>query len=892
MGTPIVQSSFTSGELSPSLYGRVDFNRYYTGLRTCRNFLIRQFGGVSNRPGTRMICPTKYPNKATRLTEFEFSTTQTYVLEFGDYYMRVIKDGGQVLTDAGAIYELATIYPAADLALLKTVQSADVMTICHPNYPPQQLSRTGHNIWSLAPFDNLQGPFQDINVVSTKTVYVNAVTGNTTVTASEAIFTADMVGQMMYIEQSPDSLIRKWEVQKTMVLNEVRRAGSHYYKVVVAGTTGTVRPDHEEGIGYDGDPGVGWKYLHSGYGILLITGFTSTTVVTGTVLKQLPDQVLSGAATKAIGTLTPGDPGSPDPSVAATPVTIIIAGHGYVSGESVTLSGITGTVGANGTWPITVLDVDTFTIDCYATEAWGATGFCTKVQTALPSYKWAIEAWGGNKEYPGTTCYFNQRQFFGGSVAQPQTFWASQVSGFTSFATSIPLLDDDALTYSLNSRRVNQIRHFVELSKLIMLTSDGPFILDGGSDGVLAPGKMSTKRQGASGSAHLEPIIVGTHALYLQEKGSQVRSLGYSFADDAFIGQDLTIMSSHLFYRHSIVDWAFQTVPFSTAWVVRNDGALLSLTYMPEQEVIGWARHDTAGKFESTACITENNEDAVYFTVERTINGATVKFIERMSTRFFQTIKDAFFVDCGLSYDGRNETATTVTVAGTTWDYTDTVTISASSAIFAATDIGDEIIFYDEVTAIAYRMRINAYTDSTHVSAVLNKTLPTAYRATARADWTFARNTMSGLNHLEGETVNILADGNVVEPKVVVNGTITLPYPAGVVHIGLPIESDLETLDITTASQSLREKQKLINHVSLVVEESTGIWCGPDADHLTEYKQRSDENYDENQRLAAGLIDLRIQATWNKNGRVFVRQNNPLPITILAALPEVNLGGS
>ena len=892
MGTPIVQSSFTSGELAPSLYGRVDFNRYYTGLRTCRNFLIRQFGGVSNRPGTRMICPTKYPNKATRLIEFEFSTTQTYVLEFGDYYMRVIKDGGQVLTDAGAIYELTTIYPEADLALLKTVQSADVMTICHPNYPPQQLSRTGHNVWSLAPFDNLQGPFQDINVVSTKTVYVNAVTGNTTVTASEAIFTADMVGQMMYIEQSPDSLIRKWEVQKAMVLNEVRRAGSHYYKVVVAGTTGTVRPDHEEGIGYDGDPGVGWKYLHSGYGILLITGFTSTTVVTGTVLKQLPDQVLSGAATKAIGTLTPGDPGSEEPLVAATPVTITIAGHGYVNGESVTLSGITGTIGANGTWPITVLDVDTFTIDCYATEPWGATGFCTKVQTALPSYKWAIEAWGGDKEYPGTTCYFNQRQFFGGSVAQPQTFWASQVSGFTSFATSIPLLDDDALTYSLNSRRVNQIRHFVELSKLIMLTSDGPFILDGGSDGVLAPGKMSTKRQGASGSAHLEPIIVGTHALYLQEKGSQVRSLGYSFADDAFIGQDLTIMSSHLFYRYSIVDWAFQTVPFSTAWAVRNDGALLSLTYMPEQEVIGWARHDTAGKFESTACITENNEDAVYFTVERVINGATVKFIERMSTRFFQTIKDAFFVDCGLSYDGRNGTNTTVAVTGTTWDHTGTVTITASGNLFAATDIGDEIIFYDEVHGTAYRMRINEYTDPTHVSAVLNKTLPSAYRYTARTDWTFARNAMSGLDHLEGETVSILADGNVVEPLLVVNGSVTLPYPAGVVHIGLPIESDLETLDITTASQSLREKQKLINHVSLVVEESTGIWCGPDADHLTEYKQRSDENYDENQRLAAGLIDLRIQATWNKNGRIFVRQNNPLPITILAALPEVNLGGS
>ena len=525
------------------------------------------------------------------------------------------------------------------------------------------------------------------------------------------------------------------------------------------------------------------------------------------------------------------------------------------------------------------------------------------MQTALPSYKWALEAWGGTDLYPGTTCYFNQRQLFAGSAGKPQTFWTSQVSGFTSFGTSIPLLDDDALTYSLNSRKVNQIRHFVELSKLILLTSDGPFVLDGGADGVLAPGKMSTKRQGASGAAHLAPIIIGTHALYLQEKGSQIRSLGYSWQDDTFLGQDLTVMSAHLFYRYQVVDWAFQAVPFSNAWAVRDDGALLSLTYMPEQEVIGWARHDTPGNFKAVACITEDGEDAVYFVVERLINGATVQFIERMSTRYFATVKDAFFVDCGLTYDGRNSGAVTMTVTGSTWNYTNQVTVTASSATivlqpdgtyrgFNTTDIGDEIIFYAEDTGIAYRLRINGVTSTTAVTATLNKTLPAAYRATARTDWTFGRNTMSGLDHLEGETVSILADGNVIDPALVVNGTVTLPNPAGVVHIGLPIESDLETLDITSAQNNMRDKQKLINHVSLIVEESTGIWCGPDADHLTEYKQRSSENYDQPTGLTNGLIDLRIQATWNKNGRIFVRQDKPLPVTILAAIPDVNLGGA
>jgi len=482
MGTGIVQAAFTSGELAPSLYGRIDFARYYTGLKTCRNFIVRPFGGVSNRPGTKYICEVKDSTKVVRLIPFEFNTEQAYVLEFGDQYMRVIKDGGQVVTGLGVVFETSTIYHDVDLALLKTVQSADVMTICHPDYPIMQLSRTDHHVWTFAPFVNVLGPFKDINVDTTKTVYASAVTGDSvTITSTADIFTAEMEGQLLYLEQSPDALTKKWEVQKVMVANDIRRAGQHYYQVSEVGTTGTVRPDHEEGIGYDGDPGVAWQYLHSGFGVLRIDHFMTAKVVVGKVMKRLPDQIMTGSFTKTITHIVPGDPGIPDgeggPGTPATDAVITVTNHGYTSGNTVTPSGVTGTVGLNATFTIAVIDLNTFSVPNYDNTPWTGGGVCTKNSTARPTYKWAFGAWGGTEQYPGTAAYFNQRQCFAGSYGQPQTLWMSQVGGFTSFATSIPLLDDDAITYSLNSRKANQIRHFVELAELILLTSDGPFMV-------------------------------------------------------------------------------------------------------------------------------------------------------------------------------------------------------------------------------------------------------------------------------------------------------------------------------------------------------------------------------------------------------------------------------
>ena len=259
--------------------------------------------------------------------------------------------------------------------------------------------------------------------------------------------------------------------------------------------------------------------------------------------------------------------------------------------------------------------------------------------------------------------------------------------------------------------------------------------------------------------------------------------------------------------------WVVGLIGFGTGhrvvlWCVRDDGALLSLTFFPEQEVIGWARHDTQGKYESVVCITEDNQDVVYFIVNRPGIG---RCIERMAPRQFQDQIDAYFVDCGLTYDGR-----------------------ATNTLAA---------------------------------------------------------TFTGLDHLEGQTVSILADGMVYPQQVVLNGSVTIPNESLVAHMGLPYTSDFETLEISSAKADLRDKKKAINSVSLIVDKSGTFQAGPDVDHLERPKIRSTEDYNAPDNLLSEIVDVSIPSMWNKAGRIFVRQSDPLPLTILTCIPQVSVGG-
>lgn len=894
MNNPVAisQPSFTTGELSPSLYGRVDLARYYTALKTCRNFIVQPYGGVINRPGTRFVREVKDSARAVRLIDFVFSSDQTYAIELGHLYLRFYSGGGIVVypvghASAGQPVEVSTPWVEADLPKIKFTQSADVMTLCHPSYAPRQLSRLSHESWTLTEFDTTGGPFLDINVDTSKTLYASVVTGDVTLTSAAGIFTAEMVGRLLYIEQAPDSSTSRWEVAKAVIVNDIRRSGSSYYQAVNSGTTGTVSPSTLEGTENDGDPGVLWRYLHSGFGIVKVIGFTSATQVSGTVVTRLPDSVVTGGLNKTITGVVAGTPYDPGPPIVpAGNARVTCPAHGFTNGDSVTISGVVGMTGINGTAQIIVVDANMFDLSgVTGSGTYESGGTAVKTLAGTNTYKWAVEAWGGEQGYPAATIYHQQRQAFAGSAARPHTIWESRVAGYNDFGQSNPLLDDDAITFDLASLRMNEVRHFVGLDDLIVLTSEGAWAIIKEQGNILPAANF----QGRGGASHVPPVVVGQRVLFVLDKGGAVRSLGYFFESDSYEGRDLTITAAHLLFGKQVVSWAYQETPFACVWMVMSDGDLLGLTYMPDQEVVGWHRHDVSGVCESVCSVSEGSEDAVYLVVKRTVNGQVKRYVERFGNRFHTDIRDAYFVDSGLSYDGRGAgdglTFTLTTAGG--WTYQDTLTFTVDASYFTGvSDVGDVIVLTD-AEGEAIRLTIIEYVSATVVKVLANRTVPAEFQAIPNSGFDLSRDTFTGLGHLEGQTVAILADGNVAPPAVVTAGTISIDQPATVVHAGLPITADLETLDINIQGQSIQDKVKNIGSVTLLVEKTRGLLAGTDADHLLEVKPQMSGTYNLPVDEVTGPMDINIISDWSRGGRVFLRQEGPLPATVLAAIPHV-----
>ena len=504
----------------------------------------------------------------------------------------------------------------------------------------------------------------------------------------------------------------------------------------------------------------------------------------------------------------------------------------------------------------------------------------------------------GTGNYPGAVSYFEQRRVFAGTNNAPQNIWMTKSGTESNMSFGLPIRDDDRIEFRVAAREANTIRHIVPLTNLLMLTGSAEWRVTSVNSDAITPTSISVKPQSYVGSNNAQPVIVNNSLVYAAARGGHVRELGYNWQANGFITGDLSIRAAHLFDTYTIIDMALSKSPIPIVWQVSSSGLLLGLTYVPEQQIGAWHRHDTDGLFESVACVSEGNDDVTYCIVKREINGASKRYVERMGTRIFATQRDNFFVDAGATYDGTNtNTGQNVTISGGT-NYTkgESVTITANYNLFNAPpsldDVGDAIILVDDNNNIHFRCDIISTTSQTQATVKLDQDLPSHLRNAAITTYEIARNIISGISWLEGETVNILADGAVHPQKVVSSGSITLDRAASVVHLGLPIEADLETLPMAMQVEALGQgRVKNLNHVWLRVLESSGIFAGPSADKLVEAKQRTTEPYGSPPDLKTQDIKIMLTPQWQDNGQLFVRQTDPLPLTIVGLTLEVAMGG-
>jgi hypothetical protein len=497
--------------------------------------------------------------------------------------------------------------------------------------------------------------------------------------------------------------------------------------------------------------------------------------------------------------------------------------------------------------------------------------------------------------YPGAVSYFEQRRIFAGTNNAPQTMWMTRSGTESDMSYSIPTEETDRIKFRVAAREANTIRHIVPLTQLLALTSAAEWRISPVNSDVITPTTISVRPQSYIGANNVQPSIVNNTVIYCAARGGHVRELGYSWQASGFVTGDLSLRAAHLFDSRDITDMCYSKSPQPLLWFVSNNGYLLGLTYVPEQQVAAWHWHDTDGTYESCTAVAEGNEDALYVIVKRTINSVTKRYVERFETRQITDLEDCFFVDCGLSYDGTNTSATTVTVTGgSTWGPADTLTVTASSGIFVfpgTTDVGDAIVITGG-DGTQYRLTILSTSSSTVATARVDKVIPVALRGVATTVWAFARNSISGLSHLEGKTVSILADGAVQPQETVVSGSISLDRAFTVVHVGLPYQSDLQTLPLTINIDGAGQgRRKNINKATLRVFQSSGIFVGPDADNLVEAKQRSTEPYGSPPALKSDEVDVDLLPKWANSGQVFIRQVDPLPLSVVGLTLEVVIGG-
>ncbi|KKL59798.1 hypothetical protein LCGC14_2211720 [marine sediment metagenome] len=431
-----------------------------------------------------------------------------------------------------------------------------------------------------------------------------------------------------------------------------------------------------------------------------------------------------------------------------------------------------------------------------------------------------------------------------------------------------------------------------------------------GPDSLFSYNTITQKAQTYWGASYIKPIVSGNTIVYVTADGSGVRSFAYSYQLRGYDGGDLTIYSQHFLKGHTIIDMTYLRSPESRLHFVRSDGKLLTMSLDSEQQLSAWTSWDTDGKYEActnlqlggaidhTGHAHSHTEDALYVVVKRTINGNTVRYIEAVIQRYFDDVRDCFFVDSGKSYDAPFNISA-ITAASP-------VVITTSSAHGYSN--GDEIDVFDaewvpDIDSLfnyAQPDQLNRrrYTVASKTSTTFELTTSAGVDIDGSGFNAYVQNgtvrkalaTMAGLDHLEGKAVDCLADGSVITSLTVSGGSITLPRKFSRVHVGLKYISDVETLNIEIPDGTIQGFLKKIPSVAIHFLRSRGIFVGPNKDNLFEMKQREFEEIGDPTALITGYKEMYLSPDWNSNGRVFLREKDPLPLTILSIVPTFEVG--
>ena len=827
------QTSFADGQISKKLRGFVDTDSYKSSVQDLKNMVVMPQGSITRRPGTRYVTTTK-TNQQVRLVPFNFGQDQAYVLEFGNNYVRFYKNSAVL----GSPYEIVSPYGTADLDALNFTQSADILFIAHPSYQPRQLIRSGDTSWAFDYVNTLDGPYLSINHKESATLTASGTetsvdVGNPQVDTTDHFFQLanhdlldGMVVHMALKTGSTATNFPKYDADDPSGSGSYFVASTDYYVVNATSTTFQLATSLGGKPLFLVDRGketvIKKQIFAKGKAVTIKVGDGTSSAYADGVTYEKGDIVTQGGKyytaiadhTSDSATETPGTGGGAD----KWEVLDSNDGLGFQSYDVDTYLRFNPLQGAAISWGYVQVDSVTNALTITATVK-------EDLVAAGPNHEWRKYAWNSDAGWPRTVEIFQQRMCFGGNDDNPQTVWFSKTGDFFNFSPSEKIgvasgnvtatgarvvgeqvKDDNAITLTISSATVDLIDWMISGKKLSVGTSGGVFQMYGSETEVtMTPFNFTIDRVTSYPTeTNAYPLIIDNNVLYVQKNGRKMRDIAYS-AQTAEGNQaaDLSIRADDILVDE-VKEIVYQDMPYNIVWCRLNSGKMASVTYNKALNMSAWSNHVMAGTdavVESLAVIPTSTHHQVWMVVKRTINSATVRYVEYMD-RYFDsgelTSDEAHYVDSGIYHTG---------------------------------------------------------------SGVTN---------------------LSGLSHLEGETVRILADSAVQNNKTVSSGAVTISS-ADKIHAGLGFDSFVTTLDLAEGPTGvLVGNRKKIHRIVVKMLDTMGLKYGPTEAELDEMIFRfPTDMMGKAVAYFTGDEVLTMGSMTYGDHNIVIGQNGPFPLSIL-----------
>ena len=921
-----IQNAFNGGQFGPRIQGRTDLARYRTGCNELRNFLLTMQGPAVKRSGTRFVLETKDSTKKSRLIPFEFSRDQAYMLEFGDLYMRPFRDGGVVL--------VATTNNNSMIGVAPTAANPVVLTTANPH----GLSNGTRVFVEGSLMTELNGRWFTIANVAASTYELvgedgtgrTTGVGGTTKPAFELVMPyteaqlfdiqvaqSQDVLYLAHPDVAPHKLERTSDTDWTITeidfqVRPFRVENTTDVTMYVSAATGTGITLTASAATFTADMVGSWVKLgevvptkHPKW--QAGTQLNGWTIPTWTIGDRCYYENNVYESTALGGGISGADPPVHKEGIELDKLVtweFINSGEGW------------GQITAFTSTTIVTVDVDTAGREFPASVV--GSGNATK--------KWAFGAWDDVNGYPRAVAFYEDRLWWAGTDADPQAFWGSRTGQYEDHEL-LGDEDDAGLLFVLASDKINAIEWLAGEDVLFVGTRGSEFTVDSGSaDAAITPSNIRVRRRSSYGSAEdIQPLSVDSALLFVQKSKRRLHELTDTFdanGNQTRDAPDLTDLSYDILDA-GVVELAYQASPFRQVWALVGDGTLAALTYIRDQDVIGWAPHQVGGTLPTVESIgviphPDGDEDQLWMIVNQAVNSAVVRYVVYLEKPFEQgdAKTSGFFVDCGLSYSAVDSVATgIITSAGVTNIFVPDGTLFT---------IGDKVIITDIVPADYHIPGTGSFDNDVAAAALLNGLeldVTSTGASTVQVEVSGAgvdltsldpsgafigsfnvrkmTTTIIDLDHLEGETVKVVGDGAVMADATVSGGSITLAgNGAGMVHIGCLMPSArLQTMRLDAGMEGLGTSQGRLGRIHQLVARLDQT--GPGLKWATEYEgtQETLPNFiDAEQNGAVPLYtgdteSYAVPGGNEREKRVALEHDQPTPCTIVALMPQLKAEG-